>query len=738
MSSTITTETPKFTLSSSNSAEELRPGAVSASPTAPSSIPNGGSHTSSETSAIDNTIIPSPPAQLQKLRPTSVIPGENTDISPRSQAIPPPTTQSTTDSQIKGVTHHQPVASSRTSHSPSPRVGTASVGHQHHGAANVSDSDSHNDNDNDSENGINDGNSSNDENAINDNEADPEATNPINFLQFKKKNVKPRTQSFQSVLSTASLKSLTQPPIHRNSSIISSISNVHNNKNFQSYIQAPVLSSISNPRKDEIEIGRQLPFDHKSHQEDQQQESNDNDTYEDPLIQQQQLTLNALKKLSLSPLPRIDNDNFDETTDTRARKSEPYQPAAVDLSTFASLTRQPNVNQRRLSGASEMADSLKPLSTSTSVPNSAGSTGSQVSIQSPLQQLQTVQRSSTNGDISNQSYPNKTKNTLLNDLTQRRRSQNSPMTLVNRIPSPRSIGASQGLPQVNNTPSNPPIQQTTQHPNPPPANAVSYFPVPQVHSPAPSGPPIKQKHLQHIKGLRSPMYVPAVLRKTIDEESGEPSTAISATSSTNNDSSAASMRSVDSTLSVDSRSSSPVLSPSSTSTIKNFKSYEHFLRQPPSRKHWLKDETVYKCGITQCPREFNFFERRHHCRKCGAIFCKEHTSHFLYINHLAQFTTGGRGTLSRVCDGCIGEYNEFMKSQFGVNLYKNGDTTPRTSVGNESWAPERNAAQPKQFYERQSFTATDIPTSALNKDLKDGRSETIVGSVPANWSWSSF
>lgn len=132
---------------------------------------------------------------------------------------------------------------------------------------------------------------------------------------------KSRTQSFQSVLSTASLKSLKQqvltnsiitnngnntasnvPQMHRNNSTISthnlmrSNSTINNSKNFLSFIQAPVLSSIQKPEED-CQIGQQLPFDGSS---SRTRADSSDETDEDNIAQQQNLTLKALKKLSLS------------------------------------------------------------------------------------------------------------------------------------------------------------------------------------------------------------------------------------------------------------------------------------------------------------------------------------------------------------------------------------------------------------------------------------------------------
>lgn len=645
-------------------------------------------------------------------------------------------------------------------------------------------------------------------------------------FMFRKKNVKPRTQSFQSVLSTASLKSLNQPI--RNSNSVSTnqgLTHSHNNstKNFQSFIQAPVLSSITNLKNaDDIEIGRQLPFVHDNNEAPSHTNSrthsigniaatknqefpdadNGDDQYDDQdtILQQQKLTLNALKKLSLSPLPRIEHDQNSsidsealklkpKTSKSSLKKSEPYQPAEVDLSTFASLTRQPNHNLRSLNSDNS------PSKANSSDSNRLDSNESPESYKNsrPMSQSQATQRyhnevyqlhqqsqphsqpqptsqpTSQPANQSVQSIPsnlkvqtNLPKNTLLSDLNLRRRSNNlSPLTLMNRIPSPsQSVPAKQLAPaQVQTQPQN--IQQQQ---NLPPTSASSSVPGTQrpslahtqsqgqesyfkLQQPQPQAQPMSQsysqlsqtnkKHLQQIKGLRSPMYIPAVLRMTMDLNNTNTNKEDDRYDSYNG-SSATSVKSFDSNLSTDSISSAPILSN---------KTYEHFLRQLPTKKHWVKDELVYKCSKTSCDKEFNFFERRHHCRKCGRIYCKEHTSHYLYINHLAQFTTGGRGTLSKVCDSCIEEYNEFMKSEFGVNVNHQGQLATERLTMNS--APPTKPVHPHKpaplnndprMVDNSDPQDKPLVNKHINKPHLDSApdSEQVVGSVPANWSWSSF
>lgn len=520
---------------------------------------------------------------------------------------------------------------------------------------------------------------------------------PHKDFDFRKKDPRrSRTQSFQLVLLTASLKLLKHSVGQQMSE---STSNSEAGKNFQSFIQAPVLLSISNLKGDNIAIGQQLPFSHKSglpKSDEEEPTSEGYDYDEDTMLQQQRLTLNALKKLSL--LPMIMND--DELKPARKpltsklpKEKEPYHPAQVDLLSFASLTRQ----SKHLEDAPQASQPKNPTP-------SVEAQG-----QVPSSQLTTPQRLPSVGAASattpaparNNGIPPSYLN--LNEQKTRRTpaAPNSavvpPSSMLNR----RLSGAihvhqpqpQQGFPLPHQQPQQQQMEQPQQQPS-----------LPHTTAQRPG------KQLQQIKGLRSPMYVPAVLRKTVNGALPVHSDSISPSETPQivnnlhllthgNEMTPSSSRAL-------------INSFESTDLVVNsvpFSKYEDQVRASktpvrPTRRHWLKDENVFKCGIPTCPRVFNFFERRHHCRKCGGIYCKEHTSHYLYINHLAQFTTGGRGTLSKVCDSCIADYNKFINEEFGTNNKKVETTQP-------------------------------APARVVHRNVE---SEPVAGSVLANWSWSSF
>ncbi|OAD05124.1 hypothetical protein MUCCIDRAFT_88082 [Mucor lusitanicus CBS 277.49] len=66
---------------------------------------------------------------------------------------------------------------------------------------------------------------------------------------------------------------------------------------------------------------------------------------------------------------------------------------------------------------------------------------------------------------------------------------------------------------------------------------------------------------------------------------------------------------------------------------------------------WQADHQVDTCQDKQCDQGFNWFQRKHHCRGCGNIYCSTHSS-----NRLPLFTgdaSACKPTFSRVCDSCF-------------------------------------------------------------------------------------
>ncbi|ETW87812.1 hypothetical protein HETIRDRAFT_448227 [Heterobasidion irregulare TC 32-1] len=85
------------------------------------------------------------------------------------------------------------------------------------------------------------------------------------------------------------------------------------------------------------------------------------------------------------------------------------------------------------------------------------------------------------------------------------------------------------------------------------------------------------------------------------------------------------------------------------------------------KTHWKSDSQASYCETFLCHKKFSVFERRHHCRKCGGIFCHNCSSRttalldtstlsFLYPpRNVSIFTYASPESPvsdSRVCDAC--------------------------------------------------------------------------------------
>lgn len=68
------------------------------------------------------------------------------------------------------------------------------------------------------------------------------------------------------------------------------------------------------------------------------------------------------------------------------------------------------------------------------------------------------------------------------------------------------------------------------------------------------------------------------------------------------------------------------------------------------KDHWVPDEAVSKC--TGCGADFSAFNRRHHCRNCGDVFCDKCTQ------GRTPLTADDNAQPVRVCDRCMAEVTQ--------------------------------------------------------------------------------
>lgn len=84
-----------------------------------------------------------------------------------------------------------------------------------------------------------------------------------------------------------------------------------------------------------------------------------------------------------------------------------------------------------------------------------------------------------------------------------------------------------------------------------------------------------------------------------------------------------------------------------------------------TRTHWQRSGTQEACSEPMCGRKLNVVNGSVNCRKCGKLFCEEHTMYQMKLSRSAQHEPV-RGFWCRVCETCY-------KSREGYNDHNGKD-----------------------------------------------------------------
>jgi hypothetical protein len=132
----------------------------------------------------------------------------------------------------------------------------------------------------------------------------------------------------------------------------------------------------------------------------------------------------------------------------------------------------------------------------------------------------------------------------------------------------------------------------------------------------------------------------------------------------------------------------------------------------PTRNHWKPDVESTICDDPTCKRTFNYFVRRHHCRRCGNIFCDQHSSYEIPLDQDANYNP--RAELSRTCSHCFEQY--------------------------KAWHSRNNSQTSSSASSDVQHTTPPTPVAAVpgKKGLELAKSPDAAASVPRDWNWSTF
>ncbi|KAK0711347.1 hypothetical protein B0H67DRAFT_493847 [Lasiosphaeris hirsuta] len=134
----------------------------------------------------------------------------------------------------------------------------------------------------------------------------------------------------------------------------------------------------------------------------------------------------------------------------------------------------------------------------------------------------------------------------------------------------------------------------------------------------------------------------------------------------------------------------------------------------PTRRHWKADEESAVCDHATCKRYFSYFTRRHHCRKCGNIFCDTHSNFEIPLDQDANYNP--RGINSRACAHC---YSQFKEWRTRTNSQSSSLTSSDGALADTPTSPI--VASPASVASHRLPNAPDVALS-----------------VPRDWNWSTF
>lgn len=232
--------------------------------------------------------------------------------------------------------------------------------------------------------------------------------------------------------------------------------------------------------------------------------------------------------------------------------------------------------------------------------------------------------------------------------------------------------------------------------------------------------PYNPNPAKQLRPLKSPLYVPAVLRPTQFPAAPPATPPDSARTSLNH------------------------LEDKNSSAIQNtdYDTYMTLIVQghegteigdvtgPPTHDHWRPDEASPSCDSPQCKTNFNLFVRKHHCRHCGHIFCSSHSSHTIPLDQFAKFHPDGYQ--SRACDTCARQYQKWDTAR-SLRRKNSGDTA--SSNDSQSY---RSVPSSTQMPGHRRMQSAAIPSLGGQNQDQQQMASSMANSVPKDWAWSTF
>ncbi|KAJ1556707.1 hypothetical protein HK405_002071, partial [Cladochytrium tenue] len=85
-----------------------------------------------------------------------------------------------------------------------------------------------------------------------------------------------------------------------------------------------------------------------------------------------------------------------------------------------------------------------------------------------------------------------------------------------------------------------------------------------------------------------------------------------------------------------------------------------------SADHWVPDESAEECAAADCAVRFSVVNRRHHCRRCGQVYCGSHLSRQAQLL-ISDRSLDSDGLPTKVCEACFSELDRAAATAAGAD-----------------------------------------------------------------------
>ncbi|KRX10436.1 Zinc finger, FYVE/PHD-type [Pseudocohnilembus persalinus] len=138
------------------------------------------------------------------------------------------------------------------------------------------------------------------------------------------------------------------------------------------------------------------------------------------------------------------------------------------------------------------------------------------------------------------------------------------------------------------------------------------------------------------------------------------------------------------------------------------------------KEKWQPDEGSKNCF--DCNASFNLFRRRHHCRKCGRIFCdslikEKNVNSFIFVRCSDNFIIGkyfnSDNKKIRFCKECYRQASEFIQDLLGIDIQESEDKIQSKSKFNDN-NNKKNSENQNSFQNNQVSIASQQQNECRN------------------------